>query len=257
MGVGLLRPELGLMGLELARLSGVVAVSPIPWSNTPKRVKAGLLIFLVLVVHGQGNPPELEVQSPFWAATHISTEFVIGLAMGMVVRLSLAAAEMAGSILSMPMGLSAAEAFDPTAGRSDTVLTRVFRMLAMLLAVIVGLHRVMLGALLASFHALPVGTAQHLEATFPLLLELSGHILSVGVRLALPLMSILLMANVALAFVARAAPSMQIFNVGFAVLLATGAVVLVVSLPDLSREIISGFERNTLYFERLITELRR
>jgi flagellar biosynthetic protein FliR len=140
-------------------------------------------------------------------------------------------------------------------GSTDSVLTRLFRNLALLLAVIAGLHRAMLETLVSSFRFLPVGTATHIEATFPLFLELCGHVLAVGLQLALPILSVLLMANVALAFVARAAPTMQIFNVGFAVLLATGAAVLVISLPDLSRELAIGFDRNAHYFERLMVEL--
>ncbi len=249
------RPEVGLAALELGRISGVVAVSPIPWSNAPKRVRAGLIIFLLAAVHGQGEANIGAIPSAAWAAANISTEFIIGVSIGMVVRLSIAVAEVAGGAISLPMGFSAAQAFDPTMGSTDSVLTRLFRNLALLLALVTGLHRVMLGTLLQSFSFVPVGTAAHLEATFPLLLELGGHVLATGVQLALPLLSVLLMANVALAFVARAAPSMQIFNVGFAVLLATGAAVLVLSLPDLSRELATGFDRNARYFERLMVEL--
>jgi len=249
------RPEVGLAALELGRISGVVAVSPIPWSNTPARVRAGLIIFLLAAVHGSGETGIDGIPSAAWAAANISTEFIIGASIGMVVRLSIATAEIAGGAISLPMGFSAAQAFDPTMGSTDSVLTRLFRNLALLLALIAGLHRAMLGTLLHSFSMLPVGSAAHLEATFPLFLELGGLVLSTGVQLALPLLAVLLMANVALAFVARAAPTMQIFNVGFAVLLATGAAVLVISLPDLSRELAIGFDRNARYFERLMVEL--
>jgi flagellar biosynthesis protein FliR len=249
------RPEIGLAALELGRLSGVVAVSPIPWSNAPTRVRVGLILFLLAAVHGQGNSPVSVVQSAGWAASNISTEFIIGASIGMVVRLSLAVAEIAGSAIALPMGFTAAQAFDPTMHSTDSVLTRLFRHLALMLALITGLHRAMLGTVLASFRLLPVGTVTHVEATFPIFLELCGHVLNAGVQLALPVLSVLLMANIALAFVARAAPSMQIFNVGFAVLLATGAVVLVISLPDLSRELVIGFDKDTRYFERLILEL--
>jgi flagellar biosynthetic protein FliR len=250
-----LRPEFALAALELSRLSGVVAVSPIPWSNAPKRVRVGLILFLLAVVHGTGKSPVSEIQSPLWAAMQMSTEFIVGVSIGMVVRLSIGAAEIAGAALAMPMGFSAAQAFDPTIGATDSALTRLFRMLAMLLALICGLHRVMIGTLLSSFHLLPVGTAVHLEATFPLILELSAHIIGVGVRLALPILALLLMANVALGFIARAAPTLQIFNVGFAVLFAVGAVGLLLSVPELAREITSGFGDSALYFERLIAEL--
>ncbi len=249
------RPEVGLAALELGRISGVLAVSPIPWSNTPTRVRVGLVLFLLAAVHGQGGSRIDEIPSAAWAATHISTELIIGASIGMVVRLSIAAAEVAGGAIALPMGFSAAQAFDPTMGSTDSVLTRMFRHLALLLALIAGLHRAMLETLLSSFSLLPVGTATHIEATFPLFLELCGHVLRTGVQLALPVLSVLLMANVALAFVARAAPTMQIFNVGLVVLFDTGAAVLVLSLPDLSRELVIGFDRNARYFERLMVEL--
>jgi flagellar biosynthetic protein FliR len=250
-----LSPEVGLAALELGRLSGVVAVSPIPWSSAPTRVRVGLVLFLLAAVHGQGESPVTGVPSAGWAAAHMSTEFIIGAAIGMVVRLSIAAAEIAGGAIALPMGFSAAQAFDPTMHTTDSVLTRLFRNLAMLLALIAGLHRAMLEALVVSFRLVPVGSAAHVEATFPIFLELCGHVVRTGVQLALPLLAVLLMANIALAFVSRAAPTMQIFNVGFAVLLATGAAVLVISLPDLSRELVIGFDRNSRYFERLVLEL--
>jgi flagellar biosynthetic protein FliR len=249
------RPEIGLAALELGRISGVVAVSPIPWSNAPARVRVGLVLFLLLAVHGQGEIPMGEIPSAAWAASNIATEFIIGLSIGMVVRLSVVVAEIAGGAIAMPMGFSAAQAFDPTMGSTDNVLTRMFRHLALMLALISGLHRAMLGTLLSSFRIVPVGSRAHVEATFPLLLELGAHVISVGVQLALPLLSVLLMANVALAFVARAAPTMQIFNVGFAVLLATGAAVLMISLPDLSRELVIGYDKNARFLERLLVEL--
>jgi flagellar biosynthetic protein FliR len=251
----LFRPEIGLAALELGRISGVVAVSPIPWSNTPARVKVGLVLFLLLAVHGHGTQPMGDIPSAAWAASNIATEFIIGLSIGMVVRLSVVVAEIAGSAIAMPMGFSAAQAFDPTMGSMDNALTRMFRQLALLLALITGLHRAMLGTLLSSFRIVPVGSGAHIEASFPLFLELGAHVISVGVQLALPLLSVLLMANVALAFVARAAPTMQIFNVGFAVLLATGAAVLVISLPDMSRELAIGYDKNAHFFERLLVEI--
>lgn len=248
------RPELALLALELSRVSGVVAVSPIPWSHTPKRIRAGLVIFLLAVIHGSGNSPVTEIASAAWAALNMSSEFIVGLSIGMVVRLSVAAAEMAGTTLATPMGFSAAQAFDPSIGHSESALTRMFRYLALLLALLTGMHRVMLGALLASFRLVPVGTAAHLEASFPLILELSSHVIGVGVRLALPVLALLLMANLGLGFVSRAAPSMQIFSIGFAVFFAVGAAGLLLALPELSHEIALELNHGARYFERLLVD---
>jgi flagellar biosynthetic protein FliR len=251
------RPELALLALELSRITGVVVVSPVPWSNAPKRVRTGLIIFLLAVVHHMGKSPVTEIVSTGWAALHVSTEFIVGVSIGMVVRSSVAAGEIAGSALALPMGFSAARAYDPSFGQAETALGRLFRTLTLLVALISGLHRVMLGTLLSSFRLLPVGTALHLEGAFPIFLELTAHVIGVGVRLALPVLAILLMANVALGFVSRAAPSMQIFNIGFAVLLATGTFGLVLSLPEITHEVARGFDHNSVYFERLLSEFSR
>jgi flagellar biosynthetic protein FliR len=250
-----IRPELALLALELARVSGVVVVSPIPWNNTPSRIRVGLIIFLLAVVHHMGASPVTEIQSAAWAALHISTEFIVGVAIGLVVRLSIASAEIAGSTLALPMGFTAARAYDPSFGQSETSLGQLLRNLTLLVALIGGFHRVMLGALLSSFRLLPVGTVLHVEASFPLFLELSSLVIGVGVRLALPVLAILLMANVALGFVSRAAPSMQIFNIGFAVLFATGAIGLFLGMPEFSHELGQSFSRNAVYFERLLSDL--
>jgi flagellar biosynthesis protein FliR len=252
----LLRAHVALAALELARLSGVVVVSPVPWHNAPARTRVGLVLFLLVLIHGQGNSPVRELSSVGWIAGYTFSEFLVGACIGMAVRLAIASAEIMGSLLAPTMGFAAAEAFDPTMGTSDSVLTNLLRTFGLLLAVASGLHRVMLGALLSSFSLLPVGTATHLEASFPAFLTLSGHVIGVGVRLALPVLAVLLMVNVGLGFISRAAPTLQIFNVGFAVLLAAGAAVLVITLPDVGRELVFEMSRSESYFERLLLAFR-
>jgi flagellar biosynthetic protein FliR len=251
----LLRGQIALGALELARLSGVVALSPVPWHHAPARARVGLLIFLLVLVHGHGGSPVRELTSAAWVAANTFTEFVIGACIGMFVRLCISAAEVMGEAIAPTIGFSAAQAFDPSTGTSDSVLTNVIRTLALLIAVTTGLHRVMLATLIQSFHVVPVGTVLHVEASFPLFLELSGHMLGVGLRLALPVLAVLLMVNVGLGFVARAAPTIQIFNVGFAVLLAVGAAVLYMTLPDFSRVLAAEMGRAEGYFDRVFREL--
>ena len=71
----------------------------------------------------------------------------------------------------------------------------------------------------------------------PLLVEASSVVLSTGVRLALPILAVLMIVQLALGFVSRAAPAMQIFSVGFAFTLITGGVALSLALPDVGREL--------------------
>src|SRR5690606_32134749 len=128
--------------------------------------------------------------------------------------------------------------FDPMTGQSDSVLTRLFRSLALLLGLAAGVHRYIIGGLLLSFQRVPVGSALRPDLSAPYLLRLTADVLEIGVRLALPVIAVLLMIQVALAFVSRAAPAMQVFSIGFVVLFLAGGLVLAMAMPDIGQELL-------------------
>ena len=233
----LLRSELGSFALEMARITGLVVVSPLLWLDAPKRIRAAIVVLLTFLVHGQGKVAPAIVGAPELAAVGVFGELALGAAMGFIVRLVLSVAEVAANAASPLIGFGIAQVFNPATGDTDTVLTALMRQLALWIALLTGLHHVVIGTLLASFQAVPVGTLIAPSRVFPLMLEASSNVLSTGVRLALPLMAVLFMVQVALGFVSRAAPAMQIFSVGFAFTLVTGGVVLALSLPDFGREL--------------------
>jgi flagellar biosynthetic protein FliR len=227
-----------VFALEVARLTGVVVVSPLPWVNTPRLVRSGLVMAMALLIHGHGLTSISGFDSLFQLVGWIALELAAGAAIGFVARLMIASAEIAGATLSPVMGFNASHMFDPATGESDTALSRMFRLLAILVALTAGVHRILIGSLLMSFKAFPVGTLSSPELSAPFFLSLSSGILETGVRLALPVLAVLLMVQLALAFVSRAAPAMQIFSIGFAVLLIVGGAVLFMVLPDLAREML-------------------
>jgi len=231
------RSELGAFALELARITGLVVVSPLLWVDAPKRVRAALVLLLAVLVHGQGKVAPGIVGAPELAVLGIFGELALGAAMGFMVRLVLVIAEVTANAASPLIGFGIAQIFNPATGDEDTVLNALLQKVALWVAVITGLHHVVLGTLLASFQAVPVGSIIAPSRIFPLLLDASSNVISTGVRLALPLMAVLFMVQIALGFVSRAAPAMQIFSVGFAFTLVTGGVVLVLSLPDFTREL--------------------
>ncbi len=232
--------ELSRYLLEVTRLSGVLVVGTAPFEGAPRQAKVGLVLLLGLVAHGSGSGGLAPIH-PLGIVPLLVSEFLIGVLMGLVVRMAVAVAEVAGTTLAPMIGFGAAQVFDPGTGQQDSVLTRVYRLFAGLVAVSVGLHRVLLAAVLEGFERLPVGAASHLEASAQGLLILSSGVISGGLLLALPALAALLMVQLALAFVARAAPAMQIFNIGFTIFLGTGGVLLWLTLPDTGRALARQF----------------
>jgi flagellar biosynthetic protein FliR len=170
-------------------------------------------------------------------AASVGSEFLLGLAIGLVVRLVVAAVEVAAEQVALMMGLGIAQVFDPQVSSQHNVLSGFLRNFALMVAIAVGLHRVVLGITIGSFRVVPVGSLVRLDSYAPTFVSLGGLVFSTGVRLAMPILAVLLMVQVALAFVSRAAPAVQIFSVGFALTLGIGAFVIVLVLPDLGSEI--------------------
>lgn len=232
----LIRAEAISYLLEISRISGLIVISPLAWQSAPARLRVGLVLALAAVAHGVGGGSVRAEPLPI--ALGVAWELGVGLAMGFVVRLAVSVAEVAAEIIAPMMGLGAAHLFDPHAG-SGTVLTSLFRHFAIFVALIVGVHRVVLGALIESFRVLPVGTSESIALATPVLLRLSADALSAGVRIAVPVVVILFMVQIALAFISRAAPALQIFSLGFAVTLGVGWMSLIIVSPDLTMRIIA------------------
>jgi flagellar biosynthetic protein FliR len=229
--------ELGLLALETSRIGGLFAAAPLPWKEAPMRVRAALVIALAVVAHG----PAGTVAGPATPAQLIfavPTEVIVGVAMGIVVSVVMSSAQVAADSIGPLFGLGIPSVFDPQTSSQSTVLVRIFTLMMSLLAVLVGVHRVVVASVLASFRVLPPGSVADPSVAALPLIKMAGEAMAQGMRLALPLAAILLLTQVALAFLSRAAPAMQIFSVGFALSLAVGTAVLVFTLPDIGAQMI-------------------
>jgi flagellar biosynthesis protein FliR len=138
---------------------------------------------------------------------------------------------------------------------SETPIGGIYRQLSILLAVIVGLHRQVLAALFGSFTVLPAGELVNPGRAGGAMLALTAQAIEAGVRLALPAVVVLFLVQVALAFIARAAPALQIFSVGFAVTLGVGVLVVVVSLPDSVRLLIAEMSHVDSHIQGILASL--
>jgi flagellar biosynthesis protein FliR len=245
---GILRTELSLFLLECGRIAGVIIVTPLAWMYAPVRIRVVLVLLLGLVAHGMSVGAE-SPGSPILVASALVVELAIGIVMGLVVRFVVAIAEVCGEVMSPAMGLGMASAFNPATQSHESQIANILRYFVVLIALLSGVHRVVLGGLLAGFRLLPVGSAGNVALALPSLIHLSSAVITAGVRIALPLVAILYMTQIALAFIARAAPQMQVFNVGFAVMLAVGLSVFALILPDVARAFVIELSQVATHLE--------
>lgn len=220
--------------LAAARIGGFVVVSPLPGEHAPAQSRLGLVLALaVLVTPLVEVRPGLEIG--LGIAIPVATEVALGLLVGMVFRFVLAAADVLGGVLSQAVGLGMPSLFNPAIGAQDTAFGQVMGLFALLFAITMGVHRTVLAYLLASFRALPVGGALHVERSWPVFVELGGAAIATGARLAMPVVVAAVAIQIVLALLARAAPSMQLFAIGFTVLLLAGFAITLTSIPAIGR----------------------
>ncbi|USX15838.1 flagellar biosynthetic protein FliR [Oxalobacteraceae bacterium OTU3CAMAD1] len=235
----------------LTRILGLLAAAPLFGNKAvPASVKVMLGVMLAAIV--APAVPALPATDPMSLAglLILAQEMLIGLAMGFSIRIIFAAVEMAGEISSLTMGLGFATFFDPnTQGRSSAI-SQFLALVATLGFLSVNAHLVLLSALVESFSSLPVSAAPIYSGGFKQLADWGGRIFSTGVQLSLPIVAALLITNVALGILTRAAPALNLFGIGFPITLGVGLLVVAMTLPYLATPVqnlfLDGIERARL-----------
>ena len=214
-----------------ARVLGLLLADPVyGHAALPLRVKAGLaLVLTVAVAPVLPAMPVIPPASPVGLLV-LAQQLLIGAAMGLVVRIVLVAVELAGDFIGLQMGLGFATFFDPDSSAAAPLLGQFTRLLALLTVFAVNGHLFILQTLAESFTTLPVAARPTAGAAWLEVARWGAEVFRAGLWLSLPVVAALLVANLAIAVMTRAAPQLNVFAVGFPVTLAVGFVALSLAL---------------------------
>ncbi len=211
------------------RIFGVVMVAPVFGARlVPVRARVAMGVALTLAI-----APTVPQVQPFESAVAnaflIGHEIVIGVAMGFVLQMIFDALVIGGQTIAMSMGLGFAMMVDPQRGVSVPVLSQFFVIFGMLIFLSVGGHLALIRVLAESFETLSIGQLADI-GSIALLVNWGSDMFIGAVRIALPAVSALLIANLAFGVMSRAAPTLNLFAVGFPVALLLGFIVLLVNI---------------------------
>ncbi|MBX9811466.1 MAG: flagellar biosynthetic protein FliR [Burkholderiales bacterium] len=227
----------------LARILAFVMSAPV-FSNRglPLRMRVALAIMITLIVAPTlGPPPQIDPGS-LNGLLILAQQIVIGLALGFAVRIVFVAVEMAGDLAGLQMGLGYATFFDPQSAGQIPVVGQFLGLVATLAFLAMDGHLQMVYLLSRSFSTLPLSAAPLEAPTYLMLAHWGTEIFRAGVLLAMPLLAALLIANLALGVLTRAAPQLNLFAVGFPLTLALGLIMLSLALPFFSPTLERLFE---------------
>lgn len=232
------------------RVAGIFTTAPVlSQRSIPRRVRLSLAILIVVCAQPSLPPmPDIAVNSS-QAALVIAQQVLIGLTMGFAARVVFAAIEFAGEVIGLQMGLNFASFFDPMMGGQATAVSRFFGTTALWLFIVMNGHLLLTGAVLQSFHAFPVSPEPLAFLSHVKPQVWGAELFKLGLWVALPVISMLLLVNMVLGLIARVAPQMNVFTIGFPVTLSVGFTGLWLTLPMMEVPLTMALERMMALFQ--------
>ncbi|WP_291750478.1 MULTISPECIES: flagellar biosynthetic protein FliR [unclassified Limnobacter] len=211
------------------RILAMLATAPVFDNRTvQRRTRVGLAALIaILMMPLLPAPPVL---SSAQTIPVLIQQILIGVAMGFSMRLVFAAFEMAGDLLGLQMGLAFAQFIDPARGTQTPLIGSFLGVLAMLTFLVIDGHLLVIAAVVQSFELIPISA--NLAVVNSQSIAMAGSIMfMLALQISLPVMAAVLISNIVLGILARAAPQLNVMSIGFSITIGVGLWILWVSLP--------------------------
>jgi flagellar biosynthetic protein FliR len=216
----------------MIRISAFLLTSPFfSIQAVTVRIRVLLAVLLTWMVYPLTNWPVID---PFTAMglREIFMQVFVGVLLGTLLQVVNSALIVGGQAISASMGLSMANMVDPNMGNVP-VIAQFLVICSTLVFLGLGGHVLVISLLLESFKLLPIGEIIEAKPLLLLTIEWSAMIFLGGLLLALPIMTSLLLINIGLGVITRAAPALNIFAVGFPAMILAGMILLAMSMSSI------------------------
>jgi len=184
----------------------------------------------------------------------VAQQLLIGAALGFALQVVFDALGLAGQLLANSMGLSFAFNVDPLRGSSTAALGQLYIILATLTFLALGGHLALLDVLVHGFTTMPIGTEGLGGEGLWMLILWGGQLFAGAISIALPGVTALLIVNLAFGIVSRAAPSLNLFAVGFPISLVVGLLVVLAGIGPLTEGVAQLISQGFEFLRGLIGE---
>jgi flagellar biosynthesis protein FliR len=210
--------------LTLMRVSIIVFALPFFGAATvPNTVKASLCLVLSVSLWPQLSfPGSLMPSGLFHLALMMAGEVILALMFDLIIRFLFAAAQTGGYLIGFGMGFSIVNAIDPLTGTSDVVTSHLLYQTTLLTFLNLNGHYYLLGALADSFALVPPGGLLLNPSVAADLIQFSGQIFLLAMKVAAPILVSMFLIDLALALAGREAPQLNIFSFGFPLKILVG-----------------------------------
>nr|MBO2514703.1 flagellar biosynthetic protein FliR [Gammaproteobacteria bacterium] len=225
------------------RIGALLVAAPLFGARTvPVRVRIALALVLAFAVAPLLPPLDPVDPLSLPGALVAVREALIGTALGFLLQMVFGAMAMGGEIVALSMGLAFASVVDPERGASVPLVGQYFVIFSTLVFVALDGHLALVAMLFESFVLMPPSAGAFGPAGFWEVVAWGSEMFQAAVQVALPASASLLVAGVSMGMIARSAPQLNVFAVGFPLTLTLGLVVLALTLPGLAPQLETVLE---------------
>ena len=217
-------------GLLLVRPGMLVMAAPVfggTYAPTPTR--AGLVVLLAFMLTPLVAVPD--IASTVGLGIVIVREMAIGFAIALAIRALVAGAELGGQLSGMQLMLSYGSVIDPQGGVKNNIIGSIYGNLTVLTFLAINGHHAVIRSLVSSYAAMPIGPGHVDPSLARSVMQMLGVVFVLGLRLAAPLIVVLLIVELATGLVSRSAPALNLMAVGTPIRLVVGLLVVAALVP--------------------------
>lgn len=249
--------QVEIYSLIFFRVSGIIFLMPFFGSeNVPRLIRIGLSLVITFVLVPTLNIAGVALPGDLWSYTAVVfKELVVGMVLGYVAMLVFHGIQFSGDLVGFQMGLRIGNVIDPMSEEQISIIGTLQNMLAVLIYLSLFWDHFLFKSLAASFQVIPIAGVVLQQPLIGHLTRMTAEVFVIALKLGAPLLAALFLADVALGFIARTAPQINVFIIGFPVKVGVGILLLGVSLPFFSfvfTKLVANMENNILIALRFL-----
>ena len=239
--------------LVLIRVSILLFMFPV-FSSTvfPNRLKMGFALVVSLLMY---SVVDIDLSrfpmSAIATGLLIAAEAMIGLTLGLCLRIFFASVQLAGQIIGFQMGFAMINVIDPQTGANVSIMDQLGYWVCVIIFLLLNGHHMMFMAIIDSFKLVPMGFFMMQDAMMVKFIELGSQLFLLAIKIGAPVIASLAFVSVGFGLVARFSPQMNVMIVAFPLKIIAGLTLFGLSLQIIiiiTRSYVSEFKELLMYF---------
>lgn len=220
--------------LVLLRALAFMASGPLlSFSGIPAVFKIGFSLALAIVTYPLvALDPQVNVPGDAWGyGLAAVSETGFGLLLGLTVTIILNSIRMAGQFIDLQIGYAMSNIMDPVNNVQNTLLAQYLYLLALVFWFLIDGHYSLIAGLVSSYQIVPLNAASFNGGVAYTLVKIFSGAFTIALRVSAPILAVLLISDLALGFLARTTPQINVFLTGFPIKIAVGLLTLTFLIP--------------------------